>query len=227
MIGEKMKIQIIEHVKPTKSIVNHSIEIRMEQEENGYENGINKIIEFSSSESQGLSEDELYTLAFKRVSPMAIKRFKEVGYVEETFNPVGFKIIESKASRINIVGVETAKKAIGEDLYLDYSALLLDQYGDVMKQLPIYNNEIELIGHRLKINENKSQMITLSAKDGDLMQSKEVVIEYVEKELTETEQLASMVTTLALDSAEKQQQIELLVNQVTNLMLESGGNQYD
>lgn len=216
-----MKIQIIEHIE---SIKHHRIEIRIEQEENGYENGINKTIEISSSESQGLNKDELYTLAFKRISPMAFKRFKEVGYVEETLNPIGFRMIESRANRINIVGAETAKKAMGDDLHLDYSALLLDQYGDVMKQLPIYNNEIELIDHRLKITENKSQTITLSAKDGDLTKSKNVVIEYVKKELTETEQLASMVTTLALDSAEKQQQIESLVNQVTNIMLESGGN---
>lgn len=214
-----MKI-LIKDFKRTEETV--SMMLRIEQEPNlsGYENSIGpEYIEFDSSNYSELSDDEFMTMAFNRLWPVALKIFKQTGYLEEPLNPVEFELIESTETRIIIDGPLAINKFIGHDKEELYSAIVIDQYKKPMRPVALSLDGVVLENGILTISEDVDQVINLVAVDGEFSESLELTVMVVEKELTETEELASLVTTLALDSIEKQNQIEALVGQITNIML--------
>lgn len=196
-----MKIKILSHdITDSK----HIIDMRIEQEKKPF-NSISQYIELSIHEVTGLSNDEIYTKSFYKVKDKAVEVFKKVSYDLEEFKPIGFELINSKATSIVLSGMSDICKEKDKDLKVKYIANVIDQYGNYM-----FSTEVSLC----------SDYEGLSMIDGEL------TIKSYLGEAKISANYESMYTEMILNITEKDKILteqEILMNAVTELYEMIGG----
>lgn len=198
-----MKIKIINQ---EQNELNYVIELRIEQELSPF-NSINQDVTLSKADISHLSQDELYTIAYKKVKDVAIQEFTKVNkilngdieYVEEEANADKFTLMEAKHNSIEIVGINNITKEIGNSVTFQYTSIIKDQYGSFLKDVNIelkeeYDN-VSLIDGFLAIGDFSGQ-ITLKSSCYSLV--KEFVIDVIQipKVLTQEEIILTAIAEL-------------------------------
>lgn len=121
-----MKIKIVNHRQDQQK---HIIEVRYEQE-TLIKNSVNCNVTLYKGETENLSIDEIYTLAYHRTKSEMERVFRAVEYQEEELNPVEFKIIAPKAHRIELQGDTHIVKEKRKKLENTIQAVVKDQYNN-------------------------------------------------------------------------------------------------
>lgn len=115
-----MKISILEQNGTT-------FEYLIEREKGHY----NNIVERITLESvDGLSADEIKTLGFIKLKPIAIRVFEAIEPLDEIDNPVGFEIIPSRVVSINVVAPSEVVK--GSEAFVTKHTT--DQYDQITSE---------------------------------------------------------------------------------------------
>lgn len=219
-----MKIKIVKHEQDE---INHSIEIRYEQELEPF-NSFNWDLAFNKEEWSHLSQNELYTLAYLTKKEDTIKRMKLVKWEEEELNPVDFEIVESKPHKITM-DINSIAKEKNKDLPIGFMADIKDQYGFRLGGVQATLKEpvpgvIEKDA-MLLITSDGINNIPLKAEHGGLTECFDVKVEVFELPLTEVDHLGKQVSELTMQNIVKDEQIKELGQQITNLIIGGGLNE--
>lgn len=174
----------------------NNIEFLVERE-NGTYNNCNLLIELSESETQGLTENEIKTLAWLRVKPTAIRVFEQIEPLNESDNAAGFELVPSVPKRIELYGSTVV--IIGNAA--EYQAAVYDQYNQVMTSELTWTNKV--------ITATEVGEVVVTACLGEL--SKSLVVKVIKKIKTKEEKLQELVDTLILDNLNMQKQIDSLI----------------
>lgn len=172
------------------------------EREKGIYNNCNLSVDLSQTDVHGLTDNEIKTLAWLRVKPIAIRVFEEIEPLDEKDNPIGFKLVPSVPKRIQILGSRTL--FVGDTT--EYQAEVYDQYGQEMR-------DVELIWDNKYITATEKGNKTVTACFGDISESFTVSI--IERPKTRDEILQELVDQLLIDNLNMQQQIDTLIT--TNL----------
>lgn len=190
-----MKIKIINHIQ---NELNHIIEIRVEQELKPF-NSLNKFVEIPKLKTEGLSDDEICTMAYKQIKNLAIGVFKKVEYVEESENCEGFKIIESKPFKIEILGNKTLTKLKNFEVKEMYKACVINQYGELHKETNVELVEnyvgITIENNEVAINDFEG-VIKLKASYYSLETSIELNVNQITQTVSEQEKAIDLIKYL-------------------------------
>lgn len=204
-----MKIQISNYKETEENIC---LTIRVEQEENNYQNSVPYNYEFNKLQYPYLSTgDDFKTLAFRLLKPIYERVFKNTGYVEETPNPIDFKITEPRLQSLELHTPENIVKYLGEDFTLQFNAVALNQFGEVIENItPQYDPGA--------ISDSMTEL-QVTANYEDLSDQVTIPVQVQERPISEIQMLGKMVSDLMMISAEKDETISVMGHQITNLML--------
>ncbi|MCT4631965.1 MAG: hypothetical protein N4A76_04405 [Firmicutes bacterium] len=163
-----MKIKIVNHKQDEQK---HMIEIRYEQE-TLIKNSVNCNVTLYKGETEHLSVDEIYTLAYHRTKSEMERVFRAVQYEEEELNPIQFKIIEAKAHKIELQGDTHIVKEKRKKQENKLQAVVKDQYNKHYSTglLSLAENQkgVELIEDKLHIKSDKVDQIKVKMIHDDI-----------------------------------------------------------
>lgn len=184
-----MKIEIVTQKQ-------NNFEFLIEREQGMY-NNCNLSIELTEKDIEGLSQDEIKTLAWLRTKPTAIRVFEQIEPLDEPDNPIDFKLIEPIAKRLELYGPTTL--TIGSTA--EYQAAVYDQYNQRIEADLTWINKVIIA---TEIGE-----VVVNVSLGDL--SRSLVVNIVKRIKTEKEILQELVDTLIVDNLKMQEQIDALI----------------
>ncbi len=184
-----MKIEIVTQKQ-------NNFEFLIEREQGMY-NNCNLSIELTEKDIEGLSQDEIKTLAWLRTKPTAIRVFEQIEPLDEPDNPIDFKLIEPIAKSLELYGPTTL--TIGSTA--EYQAAVYDQYNQRIEADLTWINKVIIA---TEIGE-----VVVNVSLGDL--SKSLVVNIVKRIKTEKEILQELVDTLIVDNLKMQEQIDTLI----------------
>lgn len=166
------------------------------EREQGMYNNCNLFIELTGDEVQGLSANEVKTLAWLRAKPTAIRVFEQIEPIDEVDNPIGFELVPSVPNRIELYGNSTLTVGAKSE----YQAMVYDQYNQVINTDLTWINKV--------ITATVTGEVIVTASLGDL--SKSLVVNVVERAKTKDEILQELVDKLIVDNINMQSQIDTL-----------------
>lgn len=193
-----MKIQILEQE-------NNKVHFLIEREEGMY-NNVNVISEVTDLEVVGLSEDEVKTLAYLKVKPIAVKVFSQIEPLNEGDNPVDFELVPSRPVKIEIIGNTLLE--IGDTQ--EYSTLVYDQYNQVVDLVPIMENKV--------IEATKVEKVIVKATLEDLVS--ELNVDVIARQIPKEEILETEIADLWYDSMVKDMKLSEQAEDISSIWYE-------
>lgn len=218
-----MKISFIDFESSEEKVKYH---LRIEQEKHG-ENSFNYKGEILKCEYSALTSDnEFKTLAMEKHINHAINKFKQVGYQEEENHGVGFEIQSHNFDHLEL-NINSISKFNDVDFQIKLESKVIDQFGKCLGNGSITLTEqdgVALVDDILKVTSNTIANVKIKSVYDGHQKTFTIPVEVVERTATQNEKLGIMVSELMLKNAEKDEMISHLGQQITNLMLETGGN---